>query len=133
MFALSSVFGTPVQAQDYLTFRLQDGTERSLPVDGLKITFGDKTLHAVAQETAADFQLADLTLMFFAETPTAVETVADAAGQVAIVDGRLVVNAPVGTVVRIYTPDGRRVPEDRLLRGMYLVKVNDKTYKMMAR
>ena len=128
-------WGTTVGAQhlDYLTFRLADGSEKSLPIDGLKITFEGTQLHAVAQNQKADFNLAEMGMMFFSAVPTAIASVVDDENTVAIVNGRLQVNAPEGANVEVYSTDGRLVRKEGLSRGVYLVKVDGRTFKIWAK
>ena len=121
------------QSLDYITFRTVSGMEASLPVDGLKITFEGTQLHAVAQEQKADFNLMDMAMMFFSSTATAIDRVENVVENVSIVNGRMVVDVPEGTEIQVFGADGRRIGENSLLKGMYLVKVNGRTYKMMAR
>ena len=125
--------GATVSAQqlDYLTFRMADGSEKSLPVDGLKITFEGTQLHAVAQGEKADFNLSEMGLMFFSATPTGIETVREDRAPVLIADGRLVVEP--GDVIQVYSMEGREVKADRLSRGVYLVKKNGRTFKVLVK
>ena len=121
------------QSLDYIVVQQADGQQVSLPAVGLKITFRNQTMHAVSGTQVADFPLTGLTKMFFSATPTAVENVTVQQGMVRIVNGRLQVNAPAGAKVSVYTPDGRQVEGNSLLHGVYLVKVNGRTYKLMAK
>ena len=131
---LGMVLGTMAYAQslDFLTFRMADGSEKSLPVDGMKITFDGAQMHVKASRQTVDFNLVDMNLMFFSAVPTALEEVHDASGKVAIINGRLVVDVP-SAKVSVYTMDGRKVSTDVYLQGLYLVIVNGRTYKLMAK
>ena len=42
-------------------------------------------------------------------------------------------DAPAGSRISVYTPDGRRVPTTGLSAGTYIVKINDQTFKILAR
>ena len=121
------------QSLDYIVLQKADGQRVEMPAAGLKITFANQTLHAVSGEQVMDFQLADLTKMFFSNTPTGVDNLMAQQEQVRIVNGRLQVNAPVGTKVSVYTLDGRQVAGTCRPHGVYLVKVNGRTYKLMAK
>lgn len=121
------------QSLDYIVLQKADGQQVSLPVAGLKITFNQQTLHAVSGQQTADFQLSDMAKMFFSATPTAIEHVTSSQEKVRIVNGKLLVDAPAGTKVTVYTLDGRQVEGNSLPHGIYLVKVNGKTYKLMAK
>ena len=133
MLGIAMAFTASAQHLDYFTFQTVDGTERSLPVDGLHITFEGTRLYAVAQGQKVDFDLKDMAMMFFSATATAIDRVESGIDYVAIVNGRLVVDAPKASTVQVYGVDGRLVREDSFLRGIYLVKVNGRTYKLMAK
>ena len=126
---------TAVQAQrlDYIVMQKADGQKVSLPAVGLKITFDNQTMHAVSGDQTVDFQLAGMSKMFFSATPTAIDNVVGQAEKVSIINGRLQVTAPAGAEVAVYTPDGRQVDGTYLPHGVYLVKVNGRTYKLMAK
>lgn len=125
----------PVAAQqlDYLTFRAVDGTEQSLPLDGLKITFEGQQLHAAAQGATLTYALPQLAMMFFAETATGIDEVTAARDEVAIVNGQVCLKGRPADHVQIYTLAGVQVANRSLPRGIYLVKVAGRTYKLMAR
>lgn len=132
--AFAATLGAAAQSRDYLTFRKADGTEQSLPAVGLKLTFADGQVKAVNGQQSATFALADLRTMFFAQTATGIT----AAGQTAtaapvIVGGRLVTNAPAGSRVSVFTADGRRADADNLPRGLYIVRIDGQTHKVMSR
>lgn len=123
------------QSYDYLTLRTADGTEKSLGIDGLRITFADGKLLASNGKEETQVALADMACMFFATTPTAIEslTAADADGlRVQISGGRLLTNAPAGSDIRVYTLDGRLAPTRGLSSGAYLVRINGRTFKVVA-
>ena len=123
------------QSYDYLTLRTADGTEKSIGIDGLRITFADGKLLAANGKEETQIALADMACMFFATAPTAIEslTAADAAGlRVQISGGRLLTNAPAGSDIRVYSLDGRLAPTQGLSSGAYLVRVNGRTFKVVA-
>lgn len=133
------------QSYDYLTFRAADGTERSMSIDGLRITFADGRMSATNATESFDTPLSALSLMFFAETPTAIKGVNLGASQPDYRDGLLSVNAPQGGKISLYTADGRLVSLHvkqadgteqiplNLLRGVYIVNVNGETTKLNVR
>ena len=136
LFSMLCVFmALTVHAQrlDYLVMQKADGQKVVLPSAGLKITFNNQTMHAVSGDKVADFQLADMSKMFFSSSVTAIESVEAQQNMVAIVNGRLQVKAPANAKVRVYTLDGRQVDGSYLPHGVYLVRVNGRTYKLMAR
>lgn len=121
------------QQQDFLTFRTASGAEKSLPAVGLKITFEGGRLIAVNGAEQATFALTELKSMFFASTPTGIAAPGASAGwSVSIAGGRLQTDAPAGTPVRVFSADGREVQPAGLGKGLYIVRIGDKTYKVMA-
>lgn len=130
---LASTLVTQARDFDYLTFLDVSGSERSVPVEGLKITFADGKLHASAASENVAFELSQLREMFFSLTPTGISSVGNDEVKVGIVDGQLRVDAPAGSRIAVYAADGRLVEGRTLTRGLYIVKVNDKTYKLLAR
>ena len=136
LLTLLCAFGTlaaSAQNFDYLTFRTNAGTEYSVPVDGLKIVInGDKLqVSSTAQDMA--FAIDELGSFFFATEPTAIQTATADDVQVSIVNGQLQTNAPVGTPIRVFTLDGREVPTTGLGAGIYVIKMNNRTFKTLAR
>lgn len=125
----------PVAAQqlDYLTFRAVDGTEQSLPLDGLKITFEGQQLHAVSQGERLTYALPQLAVMFFAETATGIESVTAARDELAIVNGQVCLKGCPVDNVQIYNLAGFQVANRSLSHGIYLVKVEGRTYKLLAK
>ena len=118
---------------DYLTFRTNAGTEYSVPVDGLKITISGDKLQVSSTTKNLDFAINDLGCFFFAAEPTAIQQATANDVQVSIVNGNLQTNAPAGTTIRVYTLDGRAVPTTGLGAGIYVIKVNNRTFKTLAR
>lgn len=133
------------QSLDYITFRSADGTERSVSIDGLRITFADGQLSATNNEESFSTPLSALSTMFFAEAPTAIRAVATADAHLSYSNGQLSVSAPQGEIVSVYGADGRLVlqhvkhadGEERIplsvLRGVYVIKMNGETTKLMVR
>ena len=124
------------QSYDYLTLRTADGTEKSLGIDGLRITFADGKLNADNGRESASVPLADMSCMFFSLQTTGIgsqASLSDASLQVRIVGGRLITNAPAGSSIRVYGVDGRQVSTARLAAGTYIVNINGRTFKLLAR
>ena len=79
------------------------------------------------------FSLPLLSRMFFSATPTGISaTTAGNEATASIVGGKLIVNAPAGTSVTVYTADGRRANPSRLEKGIYIVRLGNKTLKLTA-
>ncbi|MDO4929960.1 MAG: hypothetical protein Q4E59_02380 [Bacteroidales bacterium] len=134
LFALTAVLGTTAQSLSYLTFRTADGTEQSLTAVGLKLTFSDGQLVATGNDGTTTFSLTDLSSMFFSETVTGISNVSGAsATKVRIVNGALKVTAPAGSTISVRTTDGRQVNKDQYLpKGMYIVRVNNQSFKVLS-
>ena len=124
---------TSAQNFDYLTFRTNAGTEYSLPVDGLKIVINGDQLQVSSTAEDLAFAFDELGSFFFTTEPTAIQTAAADDVQVSIVNGQLQTNAPAGTPVRVFTLDGREMPTTGLGAGIYVIQVNNRTLKTLAR
>lgn len=123
------------QSYDYLTLKQANGTETSLSIDNLRITFSDGQLVADNGVQIVSVPLADMDKMFFALEATGLNTVsstADAAPAFRIEKGRLITDAPAGSV-SIYGTDGRQVPASGLAPGVYVVKIKGQSFKVLAR
>ena len=56
----------------YVTFRQQNGAERSLPLAGLRVDFQDGLLKASCQGEAFDLDLTTMQALIFASQPTGI-------------------------------------------------------------
>lgn len=116
--------GAQAQSCDYLTLQSANGSKESFATaEGLKITFlGDVAkVHAAGAE--ATFPLAQLTSMFFEETPTGLN--------------RLVASPTEDGPDAVYSLDGRRVGSNisrlPMKNGVYIVRKQGKTQKLLVR
>ncbi len=100
----------------YLTFETTDGTKASVSVSSLTITISGSTLTAGTQT----FNLSNLSKMYFSEADgtTAIETVT----------ATLLEEA-----TEIYDLKGHRVSRDQMRKGIYIVKTNSKTHKIVVK
>lgn len=136
IFALFVAFAWSAFAQNYnyLTFQQTDGTCQSLSIDGLKLTFAEGNLVAANGTTQAAFPLSALQKMFFSSEAVGIHSVStESPVSVKIERGKLVVDAPLGSEISVYGIDGRRVPSSGLGQGVYVVKVNGQTFKVLAK
>lgn len=131
--ATASLFVAKAQSFDYLTVRTMEGSEQSFALDQLKLTFADGKVVATSHGESTTFDFANLDFMFFTAEPTAIENMSDGGCTVSIVGGNLQTNAPAGSTIHVFTPDGKRVGQSSLNRGVYLVQINGRTYKTIAR
>lgn len=110
-----------VQAEDtytYLTFETTDGAKVSVSVSSLPVTINlDNSTLAIGNET---FALADLSKMYFS---TQSETT-----------GIQEINsATIDEAADIYDLQGHKVTKAQMKKGVYIVKTNSKTYKIVMR
>ena len=109
-----------VQAEDYtyLTFETTDGAKASVAVSSLTLTISGSTLTAGSQT----FTLSNLSKMYFSasdeSTATGIETISA---------------VTLDEAAEIYDLQGHKVTKDQMRRGVYIVKSNSRTYKMMVR
>ena len=109
------------QADDYayLTFETTDGAKASVAVESLTLTISGTTLTAGSQQ----FTLSNLAKMYFSntdETATGIET---------IDNGQLTMD----NSAEIYDLQGHKVSKSEMRKGVYIVKTNSRTYKMIVR
>jgi len=122
------------QSYSYLTFTTAEGAETSMSVSNLKITFSDNNLVATNDAGTQTFALAGLQKMYFATSPaTGIHSVqTGSATSVSILGGKLFVDGAEANSVSIYSLDGRKMRNQNLTRGAYIVRVNGQTYKVLA-
>lgn len=113
--------GLAVQAEDsytYLTFETTDGAKVSVSVSSQPVTINlDNSTLAIGNET---FALADLSKMYFS---TQSETT-----------GIQEINsATIDEAADIYDLQGHKVTKAQMKKGVYIVKTNSKTYKIVKR
>ena len=113
--------GLAVQAEDsytYLTFETTDGAKVSVSVSSLPVTINlDNSTLAIGNET---FALADLSKMYFS---TQSETT-----------GIQEINsATIDEAADIYDLQGHKVTKAQMKKGVYIVKTNSKTYKIVVK
>ena len=118
------------QQTDYLTLRMADGTECSVPSSGLTLTFGQMTVRS-AQGTT-NYALTSLAQMWFAATPTAISSLSGSNAGIRIVGGQVVATGIAPADIRVFTPDGREVGQSGLTSGLYIVRTPQQTYKVTA-
>ena len=106
------------QAADYtyLTFETTDGAKASISVSNLTLTINGTTLTAGTQS----FTLSNLSKMYFSNTDetTGIEEIT---------------SATLDEATDIYDLQGHKVSKDQMRRGVYIVKTNSRTYKMVVK
>ena len=120
LFLLTILVGAlTAQATDYpyLTFETTDGAKASVIVENLTLTISGTTLTAGSQS----FTLSNLLKMYFStsdETSTGIDEIT---------------SASLDETTDIYDLRGNKVSKDQMQRGVYIVKTNNKTYKMIVK
>ena len=117
---LTMLVGTlTAQAEDYtyLTFETTDGAKVSVSVaSDVTLTISGTTLTVGSQS----FTLTNLSKMYFSNTDetTGIEEIT---------------SATLDEATDIYDLQGHKVSKDQMRRGVYIVKTNSRTYKMVVR
>jgi len=110
-----------VQAEDsytYLTFETTDGAKVSVSVSSLPVTINlDNSTLAIGNET---FALADLSKMYFS-TQSETTSIQE------------INSATIDEAADIYDLQGHKVTKAQMKKGVYIVKTNSKTYKIIMR
>ena len=112
-----------VQAEDtytYLTFETTDGSKTSVDVSSLPVTINlDNSTLTIGNQT---FALADLSKMYFStqSKTTGIETIDN--GQ-----------WTMDNSAEFYDLQGHKVTKAQMKKGVYIVKTNSKTYKIVVK
>ena len=110
-----------VQAEDtytYLTFETTDGTKTSVDVSSLPVTINlDNSTLIIGNQS---FALADLSMMYFStqSETTGIEEIS---------------NATIDDDAVFYDLQGHKVSKAQMKKGVYIVKTNRKTFKIVMR
>ena len=146
-FIVALLAATTISAQrlDYLTLRLLNGNEYSLNIaSGATLTFSGNNLIGQGGGKQVTLTLADLDALFFATEATGIEDVSSATISATFSNGALNVLAPAGSAVGVYNLDGRKIAtltkstdgNERfslpLTKGIYVVRVGQQTFKLLA-
>ena len=110
------------QAGDYtyLTFETTDGAKTSVDVSSLPVTINlDNSTLTIGNQT---FALADLSKMYFS-------TQSESTG----ISEELRVNSEELSTATFYDLQGHKVTKEQMKRGVYIVKTNGKTYKIVVK
>lgn len=121
LFLLLTVLVTTLTVQaegyTYLTFETTDGAKASVSIENLTLTINGTTLTAGSQQ----FTLSNLSKMYFStsdETATGIEEIN---------------SASIEEATDIYDLQGHKVSKEQMRKGVYIVKTNSRTYKMVVR
>ena len=110
-----------VQAEDfsYLTFEMTDGAKASVSVASLTLSINGNTLTAGSQT----FTLANLSRMYFSATDETTTGIEEIESDKLLIDGS----------TEIYDLKGRKISKTEMKKGVYIVKTQNKTYKIIVR
>ena len=125
MFLASSLcLALTAQAGDYkyLTVESSDGTTSTLLTAGLKITFTDNQLVATNGSDNKTFDLSQLKVMRFSKT-----------GESSGIKAIETTNASIQNADAIYDLRGRQVSPTNIGKGLYIVKKDNRTYKVIIK
>ena len=112
-----------VQAEDtytYLTFETTDGSKTSVDISSLPVTINlDNSTLTIGNQT---FALADLSKMYFS-------TQSETTGIETIDNGQWTMD----NSAEFYDLQGHKVTKAQMKKGVYIVKTNSKTYKIVVK
>ena len=117
MMALVGALTVQAEEYAYLTFETTDGAKASVSVaSDVTLTISGTTLTVGSQS----FTLTNLSKMYFSNTDetTGIEEIT---------------SATLDEATDIYDLQGHKVSKDQMRRGVYIVKTNSRTYKMVVK
>ncbi len=121
--ALLAIFtlGTHAADYNYLKFTQSDGSTKSISASDLSITFSDGNMIATSGSSTVTIALTSLTKMEFSNSgETGIESIKT--------------NFTIDDATEIYDMNGRRIPSGSALsRGVYIIKSNGKTQKIVVK
>ena len=110
----------------YLTFETTDGAKASVSVEGLTLTISGTTLTVGTQS----FTLSNLSKMYFSASD---ETTGIKPLTISPEGERSEAFPREGLDGVIYDLQGHKVTKEQMRKGVYIVKTNSRTYKMVVR
>ena len=115
MFVMASL-AVSADSYTYLTFELTDGTKTSVSVSSLSITISGTTLTA-GTET---FTLSNLSKMYFSTSneTTGIKSISA---------------AELNEATEVYDLNGHKVQKDQMQKGVYIVRSNSGTHKLVVK
>lgn len=104
----------------YLAFQTSDGTVQAVSVESLTITMSDGKLIATNASGTKTFTLSELSSMYFTSEATAIESI----------ENEKLRN---GENEEVYSLSGQKMSNGQMPRGIYVVKQNGKTRKIVVK
>ena len=119
LFLMMMTGALAMQAGDYpyLTFETTDGNKVSVSTESLTLTVSGTTLTAGNQS----FTLVNLSRMYFSTSDETTTGISET------------VTADLNEVTDIYDLKGNKVSKSQMQKGVYIVKTNKGTFKMMVK
>lgn len=114
---ITSMLHAMADDYSYLTFELSDGTKTSVSSTALTITIQDDKLMVGSQE----FNLTDLSKMYFSFSDDSADVIKE------------VNRDDFEEVTDIYDLQGRKVNEEQMKSGIYVIKTKKGTFKVSVR
>ena len=121
MMAVFTLLGTSAMADDfhYLTFETTDGAKASVEISALSMTIDGTTLVAGNQT----FILSNLSKMYF--------SVSDETSSSTGI--RQLDNLNLQEILAIYDLQGHKIDKEQMKKGVYIVKTQGGTYKIVSK
>ena len=121
MMAVFALLGTSAMADDfhYLTFETTDGAKASVEISALSMTIDGTTLVAGNQT----FPLSNLSKMYF--------SVSDETSSSTGI--RQLDNLNLQEILAIYDLQGHKIDKEQMKKGVYIVKTQGGTYKIVSK
>ncbi len=121
--ALAGVVTAKAYDYPYLTFQSIDGTEQSVSVESLTITYADGKLVLVGEGVNQELHVAQLNRMFFSTESSSIQSLT--------VDNNPV---EVYNLLGVYIGDYTSIQHalSSLCRGVYVMKIAGETYKIVV-
>ena len=121
MMAAFALLGTAAMADDfhYLTFETTDGAKASVEISALSMTIDGTTLVAGNQT----FPLSNLSKMYFSVS----DETSSATGI------RQLDNLNSQEILAIYDLQGHKIDKEQMKKGVYIVKTQGGTYKIVSK
>lgn len=116
LMTLIGVLTVKASSLSYLTFETTEGAKVSVSAESLTITISGNTLTAGSQT----FTLTNLSKMYFSasDETTGIETISI---------------TTLDNVTGIYDMQGHKVEKENMRKGVYIVKTNEGTHKIVAK
>ena len=116
LMCMAGVLSVKADSYSYLTFETTDGAKASVAVESLALTISGTTLTAGSES----FTLSNLSKMYFSETDETITGIEDA-------------QTTALTAQLIYDLQGHKVSKEQMTKGIYIVKTDNKTYKLVVK